>query len=108
MTDTGTAATSGDLIAYTLRHADDCLVLSHRLAEWSSRAPDLEEDIALTNIGLDLLGQSRLLFTYAGELDGQKTEDDYAYLRDERQFTNVLLVEQPNGDFAKTLSLIHI
>ncbi len=92
-----------DLIAYTLRHADDCLVLSHRLAEWSSRAPDLEEDIALTNIGLDLLGQGRLLYTYAGELDGHKTEDDYAFLRNERQYTNVLLVEQPNGDFAKTI-----
>lgn len=93
-----------DLITYTLRHADDCLVLSHRLAEWSSRAPDLEEDIALTNIGLDLLGQARLLYTYAGELDGSKTEDDYAYLRDERQFTNLLLVEQPNGDFATTIA----
>jgi len=102
----GEAATSPsveDLIAYTLRHADDCLVLSHRLAEWSSRAPDLEEDIALTNIGLDLLGQARLLYTYAGELDGHKTEDDYAYLRNERQYTNLLLVEQPNGDFARTI-----
>lgn len=93
-----------DLITYSLRHADDCLVLSHRLAEWSSRAPDLEEDIALTNIGLDLLGQARLLYTYAGELDGEKTEDDYAYLRDERQFTNLLLLEQPNGDFATTIT----
>ena len=103
MSETGTGASVEDLIAYTLRHADDCLVLSHRLAEWSSRAPDLEEDIALTNIGLDLLGQGRLLYTYAGELDGHKTEDDYAFLRNERQYTNVLLVEQPNGDFAKTI-----
>lgn len=103
MSDKGTDPAVDDLIAYTLRHADDCLVLSHRLAEWSSRAPDLEEDIALTNIGLDLLGQGRLLYAYAGELDGHKTEDDYAYLRNERQFTNVLLVEQPNGDFAKTI-----
>jgi ring-1,2-phenylacetyl-CoA epoxidase subunit PaaC len=99
----GTEAHVEDLIAYTLRHADDCLVLSHRLAEWSSRAPDLEEDIALTNIGLDLLGQARLLYSYAGELDGHTTEDDYAYLRNERQYTNLLLVEQPNGDFAKTI-----
>ena len=103
MSETGIGASVEDLIAYTLRHADDCLVLSHRLAEWSSRAPDIEEDIALTNIGLDLLGQGRLLYTYAGELDGHKTEDDYAYLRNERQYTNVLLVEQPNGDFAKTI-----
>lgn len=93
-----------DLISYTLHHADDCLVLSHRLAEWSSRAPDLEEDIALTNIGLDLLGQARLLYTYAGGLDGNKSEDDYAFLRNERQFTNLLLVEQPNGDFATTIA----
>ncbi len=103
MGETGPGASVEDRIAYTLRHADDCLVLSHRLAEWSSRAPDLEEDIALTNVGLDLLGQGRLLYAYAGELDGHKTEDDYAYLRNERQYSNVLLVEQPNGDFAKTI-----
>lgn len=90
-------------IAYVLRHADDGLVLSHRLAEWSSRAPDVEDDIALTNIGLDVLGQARLLYQYAGELSGDRTEDDYAYFRTEREFTNCLLVEQPNGDFADSI-----
>jgi ring-1,2-phenylacetyl-CoA epoxidase subunit PaaC len=74
------------------------------LAEWSSRAPDLEEDIALTNIGLDLLGQARMLYSYAGDIDGAKTEDDYAFFRNERQFSNLLLVEQPNGDFAGTIA----
>ena len=92
------------LVRYTLRHADDCLVLSHRLAEWSSRAPDLEEDIALTNIGLDLLGQARMFYSYAGDIDSAKTEDDYAFFRNERQFSNLLLVEQPNGDFAGTIA----
>ncbi len=96
--------TNRDLARYTLRHADDCLVLSHRLAEWSSFAPDLEEDIALTNIGLDLLGQARLLYTYAAEVEGDKSEDDYAYFRDERQYTNLLLVEQPNGDFGASIA----
>ena len=66
------------------------------------RAPELEEDVALANIGLDLLGQARTLLTYAGELEGAgRTEDDLAYLRDEREFRNVQLVEQPDGDFAR-------
>jgi len=90
--------------AYTLRHADDCLMLSHRLAEWSSRAPTLEEDVALTNIALDLLGQARALYTRTAELDGTgRGEDDYAFLREEREFVNCLLVEQENGDFATTV-----
>jgi ring-1,2-phenylacetyl-CoA epoxidase subunit PaaC len=90
---------------YTLRLADDCLVLSHRLAQWSSRAPTLEEDVALTNIGLDLLGQARGLYQHIGELDGSgRSEDDYAYLRDEREFVNCQLVEQENGDFAVTMT----
>jgi len=93
-----------ELVRYTLRYADDCLVLSHRLAEWSSRAPDLEEDIALTNIGLDLLGQARMLYSYACEIDGARTEDDFAFFRTERQFSNLLLVEQPNGNFANTIA----
>jgi len=94
-----------DPAAYALRLGDDALILSHRLAEWSSRAPVLEEDIALTNIGLDLLGQARALLTYAGEADGTgRSEDDLAYLRSEGEFTNCQLVEQPNGDFAVTMA----
>jgi len=89
---------------YTLRTADDCLVLSHRLAQWSSSAPTLEDDVALTNIALDLLGQGRSLYARTAELDGTgRTEDDYAFLRDEREFLNCLLVEQENGDFATTI-----
>ncbi|MDX6274902.1 MAG: ring,2-phenylacetyl-CoA epoxidase subunit PaaC [Frankiales bacterium] len=93
------------LATYALRLGDDALVLTQRLSEWSSRAPELEEDVALTNIGLDLLGQARVLLSYAGELEGEgRTEDDLAYLRDEREFTNVQLVEQPNGDFGVTIA----
>ncbi len=88
----------------TLRMADDCLVLSHRLAQWSSRAPSLEDDVALTNIALDELGQARALYARTAELDGTgRSEDDYAFLRDEREFVNCLLVEQENGDFATTI-----
>jgi ring-1,2-phenylacetyl-CoA epoxidase subunit PaaC len=94
----------GDLVAYTLRLADDALVLAQRLGEWSARAPDLEEDVALTNIGLDLLGQARTLLSYAGAVEGAgRTEDDLAYLRDERDFVNLQIVEQDNGDFAVTI-----
>lgn len=90
---------------YALRLGDDCLVLAQRLGEWSSRAPELEEDIALTNIALDLLGQARALLTHAGTLEGRgRDEDALAYLRDERQFLNCQLVEQPNGDFAQTIA----
>jgi ring-1,2-phenylacetyl-CoA epoxidase subunit PaaC len=97
--------TLSDTAVYALRLGDDALILSHRLAEWSSRAPALEEDIALTNIGLDLLGQARSLLTYAGELEGAgRSEDDFAYLRVENEFTNCQLVEQPNGDFGVTMA----
>jgi len=89
---------------YTMRLADDCLVLSHRLAQWSSLAPTLEDDIALTNIALDLLGQARAMYARTAELDGTgRSEDDYVFLRDEREFVNCLLVEQENGDFAMTI-----
>lgn len=95
---------SNALFSYTVQLGDDALVLAQRLAEWCAEAPELEEDIALANIALDLLGQSRMLLTRAGELEGAgRTEDDLAYLRDEREFCNVLLVEQPNGDFAHTI-----
>jgi ring-1,2-phenylacetyl-CoA epoxidase subunit PaaC len=94
-----------DAAAYALRLGDDALVLAQRLSEWSARAPDLEEDLALTNIALDLLGQARALLTRAGELEGEgRGEDDLAYLRGDREFTNALIVEQPNGDFARTIA----
>ncbi len=91
--------TTADRVEYALRLGDDALVLSHRLAEWSSRAPQIEEDIALTNIGLDLLGQARSLLTHAGSLEGEdRDEDDLAYLRTEPEFRCCLLVEQPTRD----------
>jgi ring-1,2-phenylacetyl-CoA epoxidase subunit PaaC len=94
-----------DVAAYALRLGDDALVLAQRLGEWSSRAPAVEEDIALANIGLDLLGQARALLTYAGDREDRgRSEDDLAFLRDERDFTNCQLVEQPNGDFADTMA----
>ena len=92
------------LFRYVLYHADDNLILAQRLAEWISRAHDLEEDIALANIALDLLGRARMLLEYAAQLEGKdRTEDDLAMFRSERQYTNLLLVEQPNGDFAHTM-----
>ena len=92
------------LFRYVLYHADDNLVLAQRMAGWISRAHDLEEDIALANIALDLLGRARMLLDHAGGLEGRgRTEDDLAMFRSEREFTNLLLVEQPNGDFARTM-----
>lgn len=86
-----------DRFEYSIRLGDDALILSHRLSEWASWAPQLEEDMALVNIGLDLLGQARLLLTYAGELEGEgNTEDDLAFLREEHEFRSVWLVEQPS------------
>ena len=99
-----TLVVAGAAAVYTLRIADDCLVLSHRLAQWSSWAPTLEDDIALTNIALDLLGQARPMYARTAELDGTgRSEDDYAFMRDEREFVNCLLVEQEKGDFAATI-----
>src|ERR1700745_2596341 len=92
------------LVLYTLRRADDALILGHRLSEWCGHAPALEEDMALANIALDLLGQARSLYSYAAEVEGGgHAEDKFAYLRDIRQYRNLLLTEQPNGDFAHTL-----
>ena len=82
--------------------ADDALIAAQRLAEWCSRGPELEEDIALANIALDQLGTARLLLTHAGQESG-RTEDDLAFLRNDREFRNCLLVELPNGDFAVTM-----
>jgi ring-1,2-phenylacetyl-CoA epoxidase subunit PaaC len=101
---------TSDLSAYCLMLGDDALILSQRLTEWCSRAPELEEDVALANIALDLLGQARLLLSRAGEVeDAGRDEDALAYLRDEHEFRNVRLVEVdcgpgPGGDFAATIA----
>lgn len=88
------------LFDYTVALADDALVSAQRMGWWISRAPQLEEDVALANIGLDQLGQARMLLAYAGEVEGQgRDEDDLAYLRDEREFRNVCLVEREQSDF---------
>jgi ring-1,2-phenylacetyl-CoA epoxidase subunit PaaC len=88
-----------DLFEYAIRLGDDALIAAQRTGEWIAAAPQLEEDVALGNIGLDQLGQARSLLQYAGSLDG-RTEDELAYFRDERDFLNLLLCELPNGDFA--------
>lgn len=94
------AAQPDEVAAYALRLGDDALVLAQRMGEWIAAAPELEEDVALANIALDLLGQARTLLTYAGTADG-RTEDELAYLRDAEGFRNVHLVERPDdGDFA--------
>lgn len=91
-------------VRVVVAHADDNLVLAQRLGEWISNAPDLEIDIALGNIALDHLGVARALYTRAGEIEGEgRSEDDFAMRRTEREFLNLLLVEQPNGDFAQTI-----
>jgi ring-1,2-phenylacetyl-CoA epoxidase subunit PaaC len=93
------------LAAYALGLGDDALILAQRLGEWVARAPQMEEDVALANIALDLLGQARTLLTYAGQIEGAgRDEDDLAYLRDDRDFRNVQLTEIPNGDFAVTMA----
>ena len=92
------------LFHYTLGLADDALISAQRMGWWISRAPELEEDVALANIGLDQLGQARTLLAHAGQVEGAgRTEDDLAYLREERAFTNCQLVELENGDFAVTM-----
>jgi len=97
-------APTSALARYALRRADDALILGHRLSEWSAMAPTLEEEMALSNMALDLIGQSRSLYSYAGEVEGKgQKEDDFAYMRRERDYQNILLVERPNGDFAQTM-----
>jgi len=91
------------LLDYVLRLADNALVLAQRLGEWVGKGPVLEEDIASTNVGLDLLGQARLWLAYAGEIGG-RCEDELAYFRDSADFRNLLLVEQPNGNYADTIA----
>ena len=98
------------LFEYLLRLADSDLILAQRLGEWVGHGPVLEEDIATTNVGLDLLGQSRLWFAYAGEVEARfndghgRSEDQLAFLRDAGEFRNLMLVEQPNGDYAVTMA----
>ena len=92
------------LVLYVLRRADDALILGHRLSEWIGHGPILEEEMALGNIGLDLIGQARSLYTYVAELEAEgNDEDHYAYLRDAPQYRNLLLAEHPNGDFGETM-----
>ena len=92
------------LFEYTIRLADDSLILGHRMSEWCGHGPILEEDIALTNIALDLVGQATSLLAYAGEAEGKERDADaLAFLRFDREYKNALLVEQPNGDFGMTM-----
>lgn len=89
-----------ELIKYCLRLGDNSLILSHRLAQYSSKGPFLEEDLAITNVSLDHLGQAQQWYNYAGELNGSKSADDWAYKRKEQEYFNCQLVEYPNIDFA--------
>jgi ring-1,2-phenylacetyl-CoA epoxidase subunit PaaC len=96
--------TDSPLFIYTLRLADTALINGHRLSEWCGRAPVLEEELALANVALDLIGQARTLYAYAGEVEGKgRDEDALAYLRDVASYRNLLMVERPNGDFAVTI-----
>ncbi|HJP73115.1 MAG TPA: 1,2-phenylacetyl-CoA epoxidase subunit PaaC [Pseudonocardiaceae bacterium] len=97
------------LAQYCLMLGDDALIMSHRLQEWITNAPELEDEVALANIGLDLIGQARLLYARAGKADGSdRTEDLYAFFRDEGEFRNVRLVETGNGDFAYSMARLLI
>jgi ring-1,2-phenylacetyl-CoA epoxidase subunit PaaC len=102
MATTSISVVETPLVLGLLRRADDVLVLGHRLSEWTGHAPTLEEELALANLALDLIGQARALYQYVGGLCGQD-EDALAYLRDAGAYRNCLLVEQPNGDFACTI-----
>lgn len=99
----GSAKPSEDAAEFALRVGDDALILAQRLGHWISRAPELEEDVALGNIALDELGHARSFLSYAGGLDG-RSEDDLAYFRREHEFRSAALFEQPNGDFAVTIA----
>lgn len=99
----GAIAASADIAEYALRLGDDALILSQQLGAWISRAPELEEDVALGNIALDLLGHARSFLHYAGSYDG-RSEDELAFFRDEPEFRCAWIVQQPNGDFAQTIA----
>ena len=93
------------LLNYCIALGDDSVVLGHRLSEWCRNGPFLEEDLALTNVALDFIGRARMFYSYAAELEGKgRTEDDIAYLRDSREYHNLLINELPNGDFAFTMA----
>ncbi|QIG90329.1 phenylacetate-CoA oxygenase subunit PaaC [Chryseobacterium sp. POL2] len=97
--------TNNNTIAYLLQLADTSMILGQRLSEWCGKGPVLEQDIALSNIALDLLGEASHYYQYAAEFQGEgKTEDDLAFLRNEREFRNLLLVERPNGHFGDTIA----
>jgi len=99
-----TADGQAALFEFLLRTGDNTLVLGHRISEWCGHSPVLEEDIALANTALDLIGQTQLWLGLAGEVEGKgRAADNLAYLRDAGEFRNVLLVERPNGDFGQTL-----
>ena len=91
------------LFTYTLRIADSSLILGQRMSEWCSKAPTLEEDIAMSNISLDMFGQANGFYQYAAQLDGLKSADELAFRRNEREFFNHQLVEQENGNFGNTI-----
>ncbi len=96
---------NGNLIHFLYRLGDNSLILGQRLAEWCSKGPTLEEDVALTNISLDNFGQARMIFSHLAELEANgKSEDDYAFKRNEREFYNALIVERPNGHFGDTIA----
>lgn len=104
MTDTGENIANDIFFDWLLRRGDTALVLGHRVSEWCGHSPVLEEDIALANIALDLIGQARLWLSLAGEVEGKgRGENELAYLRDAWDFRNLLLAEQPNGDFGQTM-----
>jgi ring-1,2-phenylacetyl-CoA epoxidase subunit PaaC len=94
---------NNNLFKYTLHLADNSLIMGHRLSEWTGHGPMLEQDIAITNIALDLIGQSRNFYQYAATMQDDATEDTLAYLKDAREFKNLLITEIPNGDWAKTI-----
>ncbi len=94
-----------NIVDYAIGLGDDSLTLGHRLSEWSSNAPFLEEDLALSNVALDFIGRAMMFYSYAGEKEGAgRSEDDIAYLRDCRQYRNLLICELPIGDFADTMA----
>ena len=98
-------AGTNHIFEYLLRLGDNCLILGHRVSEWCGHGPILEEDLALANVALDLIGQAKLWLALAGEVEGKgRDADKLAYLRDAREFRNLLLLEQNNGDFAFTMA----
>lgn len=99
------ASKNAQQVDWLLRLGDSALILAHRLSEWCGHGPAIEEDLALSNVALDLIGQARMWYGYAGELEGEgRHEDQLAFLRDAADYRNLLLVEQPNGDYAHTIA----